>query len=124
VYNIFQYNIFYYGTGYYRVNYNLENWHQIIYYLNSESGAYKYIDVINRAKMIDDAFHLMMARQLDVSIFLELTKYLSQETDFVAWYPMIKVFEHMSTILPFPSTHYFGYAYIKVMINRYYIKEH
>jgi len=67
--------------------------------------------------MIDDAFHLMMARRLNVSIFWELTKYLSQDTNYVAWYPMIKVFEYMSTIFPFPST-YFGYAYIKVMTNQ------
>jgi len=72
---IFQYNIFYYETGYYRVNYNSENWRKIIYYLNSESGENKNISVINRAKMID-AFHLMMAHQLDVSIFWEFTKYL------------------------------------------------
>jgi len=71
--------------------------------------------------MIDDAFHLMMARQFNVSIFWELTKYLSHETDYGAWYPMIKVFEYMSTIFPFPSTYYFEYAYIKVMINRYFI---
>jgi len=31
----------------------------------------------------------MMARQLNVSIFWELTEYLSQEIDYVAWYPMI-----------------------------------
>jgi len=71
--------------------------------------------------MIDDAFHLMMAHQLDVSIFWELIKYLSQETDYIAWYPMIKVFEYMSTIFPSSSTYNFRFAYIKVMTNRYYV---
>jgi len=76
--------------------------------------------------MIDDAFHLMMARQLDMSIFWELTKYLSQETDFVAWYPMIKVFEYMSTIFPFPIIGYsitkpYQFIDIKVMFSKYYL---
>jgi len=57
-----------------------------------------------------------MAHQLNVSIFWELTNYLSRELDYVAWYPMIEVFEYMSTILPFPS-----YTKVKVMINKYYL---
>jgi len=106
--------------GYYRVDYDSENWHKIIYYLNSEFGQYKDISVINRAKIIDDAFHLMMERQLNVSIFWELTKYLSRETDYVAWYPMIKILEYMSTMFPFPP-YKFKYIDIKVMINKYYL---
>jgi len=88
----------------------LKNWHKIIHYLNS--GQYKNISVINRAKIIDDAFHMA----INISVFWELTKYLSQETNYVAWYPMIEVFGFMSTILPFPS-----YINIKVMINKYYL---
>jgi len=76
--------------------------------------------------MIDDAFHFMMARQLNISIFWELTKYLSQETDFVAWYPMIKVFEYMSTMFPLPSMGYsesktYHFIDIKVMTSKYYL---
>jgi len=76
--------------------------------------------------MIDDAFHLMITRQFNISIFWELTEYLLQETDFVAWYPMIKVFEYMSTMLPFPTigysrteTYYF-INNIQVMTTKYY----
>jgi len=67
----------------------------------------------------------MIEHQFNVSIFWELTKYLSQETDFVAWYPMIKIFEYMSTIFPFLFTTYeFLYIGIKVIIiiNKYYLK--
>jgi len=102
----------------------LENWYKIIRCLNSKSGELKNINVINRAKIIDDAFHLMMERQLDESIFWKLTKYLSQETDYIAWYPMIKVFEYMSTIfpfLPFNKFNKFKFTDIKVMINKYYL---
>jgi len=61
-----------------------------------------------------------MERHLDASIFWELTKYLSHETDFVAWYPMIKVFEYMSTVFPFPL-YKFKRIDIKVMTNKYYL---
>jgi len=75
------------------------------------------MSVINRAKIIDDTFHLTMLHQLDVSIFYELTKYLSRETDYIAWYPMIKVFEYMSTVFPFPLHNFKGID-IKVMTNK------
>ncbi|KYN10344.1 Aminopeptidase N [Trachymyrmex cornetzi] len=88
-------------AGYYRVKYDLKGWHAIANYLNSTAGEYEGISVINRAKIIDDAFHLMMEHQLDVSIFWNLTQFLSQETNYVVWYPMIKVFEYMSTIFPY-----------------------
>ncbi|KYN22452.1 Aminopeptidase N [Trachymyrmex cornetzi] len=88
-------------AGYYRIKYGLKGWHAIANYLNSTAGEYEGISVINRAKIIDDAFHLIMEHQLNVSIFWNLTQFLSQETNYVVWYPMIKVFEYMSTIFPY-----------------------
>ncbi|XP_071559280.1 glutamyl aminopeptidase-like isoform X2 [Temnothorax nylanderi] len=88
-------------TGYYRVNYNNENWLKIARYLNSEN--YMKIHVLNRAQIIDDAFHLLIAKQLNSDIFWDLSKYLSQETDYRAWYPMIKAIEDMSYLFPFPE---------------------
>jgi len=78
------------------------------------------MSAINRAKIIDDAFHLSMAHQFNVSIFWELTKYLSRETDYVAWYPLIKIFEHMSSVLPF-LPYNFKYIDIEVMTNKCYL---
>ncbi|XP_018360139.1 PREDICTED: aminopeptidase N-like [Trachymyrmex cornetzi] len=87
-------------AGYYRIKYDSITWGNIAKYLNDSAGDYKSISVINRAKFIDDAFHLMMNRELDVSAFWNLTKFLSQETNFLVWYPMIKVFEYMSNLIP------------------------
>ncbi|XP_072767118.1 glutamyl aminopeptidase-like isoform X2 [Anoplolepis gracilipes] len=88
-------------TGYYRVNYDPENWQKIAKYLNSTE--YTKIHVLNRAKIIDDAFYFMINGQLNSSLFWNLTSYLGQETNYIAWYPMIKAFEHMSSIFPFPD---------------------
>ncbi|XP_025268327.1 aminopeptidase N-like [Camponotus floridanus] len=87
--------------GYYRVNYNLKNWQNIAKYLNS--AEYTNIHVLNRAQIIDDAYHFAMRGTVNFSIFLNLTEYLSRETDYVAWYPMFKILEDISRIFPFPD---------------------
>jgi aminopeptidase N len=78
------------------------NWILISNYLNSEE--YKNIHILNRAQIIDDAYHLLMANQLELKIFLDLTEYLSQETDYIAWYPMIKALEYLSGFLPYKES--------------------
>lgn len=50
--------------------------------------------------MIDDAFHFTIAHQFNISMFLKLTNYLRQETDYTAWYPMTKIFEYISNAIP------------------------
>ncbi|KAL6418232.1 hypothetical protein ACFW04_012252 [Cataglyphis niger] len=88
-------------VGYYRVNYDSENWLKIAKYLNSDE--YTKIHVLNRAKIIDDAFYFMVEQQLDSSIFWNLTSYFARETNYIAWYPMIKIFEYMSSVFPFSN---------------------
>ncbi|EFN60190.1 Aminopeptidase N, partial [Camponotus floridanus] len=78
-------------AGYYRANYETENWRKIAQYLNSEE--YKNIHILNRAQIIDDAFHFAIEKKLEFSVFWELINYLRKEEDYIAWYPMIKAFE-------------------------------
>ncbi|XP_025073447.1 aminopeptidase N-like [Pogonomyrmex barbatus] len=89
-------------TGYYRVFYNLESWLRIVNCLNSEN--YTNINVLNRAQIIDDTFHLTISGELESSIFWEVASYLKWETDYIPWYSMFKAAEHMLYILPFHST--------------------
>ncbi|XP_025269557.1 aminopeptidase N-like [Camponotus floridanus] len=97
--------------GYYRVNYDTENWQKIARYLNSEK--YKNIHVLNRAQIIDDAFHFVIERKLKSSVFWELATYLQKETDYIAWYPMLKAFEFMSNIFILLKSH----PRLKVMLK-------
>ncbi|XP_029154998.1 thyrotropin-releasing hormone-degrading ectoenzyme-like [Nylanderia fulva] len=85
-------------VGYYRVNYDDENWRRISSYLKSDN--YTKIHVLNRAQIIDDAFHLMIANQLQTHIFWNLIEYLQQEEDYIAWYPMFKALEYMYGTFP------------------------
>ncbi|KAL6264847.1 hypothetical protein P5V15_004942 [Pogonomyrmex californicus] len=85
-------------TGYYRVHYDLESWLGIINYLNSEN--YTNINVLNRAQIIDDTFHLAISGKLNFYVFWDVVSYLKWETDYIPWYPMFKAAEYMSHILP------------------------
>ncbi|XP_029167117.1 aminopeptidase N-like isoform X2 [Nylanderia fulva] len=84
--------------GYYRVNYDKENWQRITDYLHSLN--YKKIHVLNRAQIIDDAFNLMIAGHLRSYIFWNITSYLHQEEDYIAWYPLFKALEYICSAFP------------------------
>ncbi|XP_025270275.1 puromycin-sensitive aminopeptidase-like protein, partial [Camponotus floridanus] len=88
--------------GYYRVNYDSSNWQKIANYLKSEN--YTKIHVLNRAQIIDDAYHFMAANQLNILTFLDLISYLSQERDFVAWFPMFEILEITEDFYKYPET--------------------
>jgi len=49
-------------------------------------------------------------------MFWKLANYLSQETDYSAWYPMIKMFEYVSNMIRF-SKHPIGYT---IKVKRFY----
>lgn len=71
------------GLGYYRVNYDFENWHQIIKTLNSKN--YQNINVLNRAQLLDDAFHFAADGYINFDIVMGLVQYLHRETDYLPW---------------------------------------
>ncbi|KAG5325956.1 AMPE aminopeptidase, partial [Acromyrmex heyeri] len=89
--------------GYYRVNYDKTSLGQISEYLNSDEHHINKIHVLNRAQIIDDAFYFFMRNEIDLNVFLNLTKYLWRETNFIAWYPMFKGLEYMSIFFHYQS---------------------
>ncbi|XP_029177613.1 aminopeptidase N-like [Nylanderia fulva] len=86
--------------GYYRVNYDGENWKRIQHYLRSSRSQYNKIHVLNRAQIIDDGFHLMIAGKLKSNIFWNIIWYLQHEEDYIAWYPLFKALEYMYCTFP------------------------
>ncbi|XP_062381418.1 aminopeptidase Ey-like [Sardina pilchardus] len=68
--------------GFYRVNYDDGNWERLSAELQSDSKA---IPVLNRAQIIDDAFHLAQANMTDIVLALKTTQYLTKETDYAPW---------------------------------------
>lgn len=76
----------YFFTGYYRVNYDENNWRLLIAYLN-KSADYKNIHKLNRAQLINDALAFVQKDVLSSDILFGLTDYLTNEDDYIAWYP-------------------------------------
>ncbi|NXN15882.1 AMPN Aminopeptidase, partial [Indicator maculatus] len=69
-------------SGYFRVNYNPENWDHLLSQLSSN---HQVIPVINRAQIIDDAFNLARANYVNVTLALNTTRFLNQETEYMPW---------------------------------------
>lgn len=84
-------------TGYYRVNYDKTNWDRIGAYLSSKK--YEQIGVINRAQILDDSFNLAHAGYIGYPIFLNISKYLEREVDYVPWCAAFRAFTILSKAL-------------------------
>ncbi|NXI13533.1 AMPN Aminopeptidase, partial [Irena cyanogastra] len=101
-------------TGYFRVNYNQENWDQLLGQLDSN---HKVIPVINRAQIIDDAFNLARAKYVDVTLALNTTRFLRQETEYMPWQAALSSLQYFQ--LMFDRSEVFGAMskYIKKQVT-------
>ncbi|KAL2717323.1 aminopeptidase N-like isoform X1 [Vespula squamosa] len=102
-------------TGYYRVNYDKDNWKKIAEYLDSEN--YTKIHSLNRAQIIDDSCYMVRTKRLDPIIFLEITKYLSRETDYIPWYSAFRAFRTFQDYFTFPNSAVFLKPYALELID-------
>ncbi|EGI60260.1 Aminopeptidase Q [Acromyrmex echinatior] len=107
--------------GYYRVNYDKTSLGQISEYLNSDEHHINKIHVLNRAQIIDDAFYFFMRNEIDLNVFLNLTKYLWRETNFIAWYPMFKGLEYMSIFFHYQSSSYMKENMLRI-VNKIFVE--
>nr|AVD96937.1 putative APN-1 [Nilaparvata lugens] len=78
--------------GFYRVNYDEENWMKIVEQLKNDHSK---IGAVNRAQLIDDAYSLARAGEINHTVAFEITSYLRKETDYVPWVAAIRHFKHM-----------------------------
>lgn len=83
--------------GYYRVNYDNELWNRIIFALKSDDM--NKIPVSSRAQLIDDAFALAKAGQLEYGMVFYLAKYMVAETEFEPWYAAAKSLKYLLRVL-------------------------
>ncbi|NXC29415.1 AMPN Aminopeptidase, partial [Campylorhamphus procurvoides] len=90
-------------SGYFRVNYNEENWNQLLHQLSTN---YTVFPVINRAQIIDDAFNLARAKYVNVTLALDTTRFLSQETAYMPWQAALKNLQYFQ--LMFDRSEVFG----------------
>ncbi|XP_032687739.1 thyrotropin-releasing hormone-degrading ectoenzyme-like [Odontomachus brunneus] len=100
-------------TGFYRVNYDNRNWLLIWSYL--QKNNFSHIPPINRAQLLNDAYYFTITSQLDPYIFTNITKYLTLDTDFVAWYPMFNILSDMSIYFKFNESRYMRERFLKIL---------
>ncbi|XP_062606091.1 endoplasmic reticulum aminopeptidase 1-like [Saccostrea cucullata] len=70
------------NSGYYRVNYDTGTWQTLIQQLNNNHKVFSQGD---RAGLISDAFEFARSGLLNVTIPLQMTKYLENEEDYLPW---------------------------------------
>ncbi|XP_055585299.1 aminopeptidase N-like [Uranotaenia lowii] len=79
-------------VGFYRVNYDVQNWYLIISALvNNWASVHR----LNRAQLLDDAFHLAQANRLDLEVLLDLMVYLRNEMEYPPWTAASPIFSFM-----------------------------
>ncbi|GFS00691.1 aminopeptidase [Elysia marginata] len=68
--------------GFYRVNYDVSGWQKLSNQLKKDHTVFS---VSDRIGLMDDAFSLARAGQLNYSVVLEMVQYMSTETDYHVW---------------------------------------
>ncbi|NXT16033.1 AMPN Aminopeptidase, partial [Prunella fulvescens] len=99
-------------TGYFRVNYNQENWDQLLKQLDTNHTVFP---VINRAQIIDDAFNLARAKYISVTLALNTTRFLGQETEYMPWQAALSNLQYFQQM--FDRSEVFG-AMSKYMVKQ------
>ncbi|XP_049525073.1 aminopeptidase N-like [Dermacentor silvarum] len=84
------------GCGYYRVNYDPRNWNLITMELNT---YHTNIDVVNRARIIDDVFELADLGIVPYGTALHASEYLRREKETLPWTTVLKRWEYLEAML-------------------------
>ncbi|XP_050667558.1 aminopeptidase N-like [Leptidea sinapis] len=83
-------------TGYYRVNYDTVNWRALA---NVLLRSHEDIHLLNRAQIIDDAFNLARNGRLNYEYAFEVSRYLTNESDYIAWGAANAAFNYLDVVL-------------------------
>ena len=106
-------------TGFYRVNYDDNNWSLIASRLATDPAS---VHRVNRAQLLDDAFNLARAGQLDYTIPLSLTEYLAHEDDYIPWSTTFRALGYINSMI-YRSAGYGDYrAYLLKILEPLYQK--
>ncbi|NXL95452.1 AMPE aminopeptidase, partial [Alectura lathami] len=106
--------------GFFRVNYDGQNWATLSTLLLNNHETFSAAD---RAGILDDAFSLARAGLLNYSVPLDLTKYLTNETDYLPWHRAIASVTYIADMLKDDTNlyprfqEYFRYL-VKPIVNK------
>ncbi|KAI8500624.1 hypothetical protein Bbelb_214420 [Branchiostoma belcheri] len=82
--------------NYYRVNYDADNWNKLKDALMSDHTVFKKTD---RAGLIDNTFSFARSGDLNITVALDMTKYLAAELDYVPWSAAVGSLAYLTIML-------------------------
>ncbi|XP_014486500.1 PREDICTED: aminopeptidase N-like [Dinoponera quadriceps] len=98
--------------GYYRVYYEYNNWVKISRHLNNKDHTK--IHVLNRAQIVDDAYHFLMESKFSYIVFYGLINYLQDETNFIVWHSVMNILHYVSPFFNFAESIQFKKLMLKL----------
>ncbi|XP_003386159.1 PREDICTED: glutamyl aminopeptidase-like isoform X1 [Amphimedon queenslandica] len=84
-------------TGFYRVNYDVGNWQSITAHLMTPpNNRPQILSAVDRAGLLEDAFSLSTSGLLNITVALNLSRYLVNEEDYAPWMTALRWFSIFS----------------------------
>ncbi|XP_034829877.1 aminopeptidase N-like [Maniola hyperantus] len=83
-------------ASYYRVNYDDGNWRALARVLFT---SHETIHLLNRAQIVDDVFNMARNGRTSYSNAFEVSRYLVNETDYIAWGSANSAFSYLDVVL-------------------------
>ncbi len=94
------------------MNYDQRNWDLIQAQLAMDHTA---IDPMNRAQILNNAFHLARAGMLDYTTALGIASYLPKERSYIVWSAAKKAFSYLGEMLK--RTEAYGAYKVQQLLN-------
>ncbi|KAL5965529.1 Aminopeptidase Ey [Taenia solium] len=100
--------------GFYRVNYDMANWHLLTKVLCTNHVE---LPRLMRAQLIDDSFHIANQGTLSFEVFLNLTRYLRKEREYVPLNAAHRAFNYLYDMLVMHDSHSLLKRYVRILIS-------
>ncbi|VDM30599.1 unnamed protein product [Hydatigera taeniaeformis] len=100
--------------GFYRVNYDMANWHSLTRALCTNHME---LPRLMRAQLIDDSFHIANQGTLSFEVFLNLTRYLRKEREYVPLNAAHRAFNYLYDMLVMHDSHSLLKRYVRLLIS-------
>ncbi|XP_077977945.1 putative aminopeptidase-2, partial [Glandiceps talaboti] len=104
--------------SFYRTKYENDNWDKLATYLKEQDHTT--IPVRTRSQLLEDAFSIAHAHQMDQVYSIKLLEYLSKETEYLPMYTMVNRIGYTSSMLMRTAAYGYLETHIRSIINNNY----
>ncbi|XP_066246461.1 aminopeptidase N isoform X1 [Euwallacea similis] len=104
--------------GPFPVNYDTDNWNKLAKYLQTENRTK--IPVYTRAKLLHDAWNLAYAGDLSFATALNMTLFLKNEREYLAWDPVFTLIDHIGKHIDSSAVHKKFQTYVRILLTPLY----